>query len=57
MRDGRKAGPALLDELAGEPHLRAYPPYVTARADLLHRLGRRTKPRRTRRRSACEHGA
>lgn len=40
MRDGPEAGLALLDELADEPRLRAYHPYATARADLLHRLGR-----------------
>ncbi|MFI6976953.1 RNA polymerase sigma factor [Embleya sp. NPDC050154] len=40
MRDGPAAGLALLDELAGEPRLRGYPPYPTARADLLGRLGR-----------------
>jgi RNA polymerase sigma-70 factor, ECF subfamily len=40
MRDGPAAGLALLDELADEPRLRAYPPYAAARADLLHRLGR-----------------
>ncbi|GAA2889335.1 RNA polymerase sigma factor [Streptosporangium fragile] len=41
MRDGPEAGLALLDELAGEPRLRGYHPYPAARADLLHRLGRR----------------
>ncbi|WBB65232.1 DUF6596 domain-containing protein [Micromonospora sp. WMMD812] len=41
MRDGPAAGLALLDELAGEPQLRGYAPYPAARADLLHRLGRR----------------
>jgi len=40
MRDGPAAGLALLDDLAGEPRLRGYHPYPTARADLLHRLGR-----------------
>lgn len=40
MRDGPGAGLALLDALAGEPRLRAYPPYVVARGDLLSRLGR-----------------
>ncbi|MGW6502902.1 RNA polymerase sigma factor [Nonomuraea angiospora] len=40
MRDGPEAGLALLDELAGEPRLRGYHPYLVARADLLHRLGR-----------------
>ncbi|MEU4547297.1 RNA polymerase sigma factor [Nonomuraea dietziae] len=40
MRDGPEAGLALLDELAGEPRLRGYHPYPTARADLLCRLGR-----------------
>lgn len=40
MRDGPEAGLALLDSLAGEPRLRGYHPYATARADLLHRLGR-----------------
>ncbi|GAA3467557.1 RNA polymerase sigma factor [Nonomuraea roseola] len=40
MRDGPEAGLALLDELAGEPRLRGYHPYPTARADLLRRLGR-----------------
>ncbi|MFI9837883.1 RNA polymerase sigma factor [Nonomuraea sp. NPDC051941] len=41
MRDGPEAGLALLDELAGEPRLRGYHPYLVARADLLHRLGPR----------------
>ncbi|MEV6034625.1 DUF6596 domain-containing protein [Nonomuraea sp. NPDC052116] len=41
VRDGPEAGLALLDELAGEPRLRGYHPYLVARADLLHRLGRR----------------
>ncbi|MEV4168168.1 DUF6596 domain-containing protein [Nonomuraea sp. NPDC049709] len=40
MRDGPEAGLALLDELAGEQRLHGYHPYATARADLLHRLGR-----------------
>ncbi|MFJ6510902.1 RNA polymerase sigma factor [Streptomyces sp. NPDC091406] len=40
MRDGPEAGLALLDALAGEPRLRAYPPYGVARGDLLGRLGR-----------------
>ncbi|MET7333145.1 RNA polymerase sigma factor [Nonomuraea sp. NPDC005650] len=40
MRDGPEAGLALLDELSGEPRLRDYHPYLVARADLLHRLGR-----------------
>jgi RNA polymerase sigma-70 factor (ECF subfamily) len=44
MRDGPRAGLALLDELAAEPGqeqaLRRYHPYHVARADLLHRLGR-----------------
>ncbi|MFE9697016.1 RNA polymerase sigma factor [Streptomyces sp. NPDC006270] len=40
MRDGPEAGLALLDALAGEPRLRAYPPYPAARGDLLGRLGR-----------------
>ncbi|CAM5323962.1 hypothetical protein SBADM41S_10616 [Streptomyces badius] len=40
MRDGPGAGLALLDALAGEPRLRAYPPYAVARGDLLTRLGR-----------------
>ncbi|MEV4223697.1 MULTISPECIES: RNA polymerase sigma factor [unclassified Nonomuraea] len=40
MRDGPRAGLALLDELAGEPLLRGHHPYPAARADLLHRLGR-----------------
>ncbi|MBK0374958.1 RNA polymerase sigma factor [Streptomyces sp. RB110-1] len=39
MRDGPGAGLALLDALAGEPRLRAYPPYAVARGDLLSRLG------------------
>ena len=39
MRDGPQAGLDLLDELAGEPLLNGYHPYLTARADLLHRLG------------------
>lgn len=41
MRDGPRAGLALLDELADEPQLRGYHPYPAARADLLGRLGRR----------------
>jgi len=41
MLDGPSTGLALLDELAGEPMLRNYHPYHVARADLLHRLGRR----------------
>ncbi|MEE1742022.1 sigma factor-like helix-turn-helix DNA-binding protein [Streptomyces sp. BE147] len=40
MRDGPEAGLALLDALAGEPRLRAYPPYPAARGDLLRRLER-----------------
>ncbi|WP_216204486.1 RNA polymerase sigma factor [Amycolatopsis aidingensis] len=40
MRDGPEAGLALLEELSGEPRLRGYSPYPTARADLLSRLGR-----------------
>ncbi|MEU5327636.1 DUF6596 domain-containing protein [Streptomyces parvus] len=40
MRDGPGAGLALLDALAGEPRLRAYPPFAVARGDLLTRLGR-----------------
>ncbi|MEU8245210.1 RNA polymerase sigma factor [Nonomuraea sp. NPDC048916] len=43
MRDGPEAGLALLDELADEPALRGYHPSPTARADLLHRLGRLTE--------------
>ncbi|MEV6243970.1 DUF6596 domain-containing protein [Lentzea sp. NPDC051838] len=43
MRDGAAAGLALLDELADEPKLRDYHPYRAARADLLHRLGRRAE--------------
>ena len=43
MRDGPAVGLALLDELSGEPLLRAYHPYPAARADLLHRLGRRAE--------------
>ena len=43
MRDGPEAGLALLDALADEPRLRDYHPYPAARADLLHRLGRRAE--------------
>ncbi|GAA1587536.1 RNA polymerase sigma factor [Actinomadura kijaniata] len=43
MRDGPRAGLALLDELADEPRLRGHHPYPMARADLLHRLGRRAE--------------
>ncbi|GGO67264.1 RNA polymerase sigma factor [Nonomuraea cavernae] len=43
MRDGPEAGLALLDGLADEPALRGYAPYPTARADLLHRVGRLTE--------------
>jgi RNA polymerase sigma-70 factor (ECF subfamily) len=41
MRDGSAAGLLLLDALADEERLRAHHPYHAARADLLHRLGRR----------------
>ncbi|MEU1722127.1 DUF6596 domain-containing protein [Nonomuraea sp. NPDC005692] len=40
MRDGPEAGLTLLEELAGTRRLRDYHPYLLARADLLHRLGR-----------------
>ncbi|WP_130797217.1 RNA polymerase sigma factor [Streptomyces otsuchiensis] len=40
MRDGPAAGLALLDGLAGEPALRGHHPLHTARAELLHCLGR-----------------
>ncbi|MER5842472.1 RNA polymerase sigma factor [Streptomyces prasinus] len=40
MRDGPKAGLALLDALADEQRLRGHYPYQAARADLLQRLGR-----------------
>ncbi|MCK2212301.1 RNA polymerase sigma factor [Actinomadura sp. ATCC 31491] len=43
LRDGPEQGLALLDALAGEPRLREYAPYLTARADLLERLGRRAE--------------
>ncbi|MGW8884637.1 hypothetical protein [Streptomyces sp. NPDC055749] len=43
MRDASEAGSALFDELAGEPRLRAYHPFVTPLADLLHGHGRRTQ--------------
>lgn len=43
MRDGPQAGLDLLDGLAGEPLLRGHHPYQAARADLLHRLGRRAE--------------
>ncbi|MGX2998129.1 RNA polymerase sigma factor [Streptomyces sp. JNUCC 64] len=43
MRDGPAAGLALLDGLAGEPRLRDHHPYPAARAELLHRLGRRAE--------------
>ncbi|MFT7840197.1 sigma factor-like helix-turn-helix DNA-binding protein [Saccharothrix sp. BKS2] len=43
MRDGPAAGLELLDGLAGEPLLRGHHPYPAARADLLHRLGRRAE--------------
>jgi RNA polymerase sigma-70 factor, ECF subfamily len=41
LRDGPAAGLALLDALADEPRLRGHHPYPAARAELLHRLGRR----------------
>jgi len=40
MRDGPEAGLVLLDALADEPRLRGYHPYLTARGELLRRLGR-----------------
>ncbi|NLU65167.1 RNA polymerase sigma factor [Rhodococcus sp. HNM0563] len=40
MRDGPAAGLTLLEDLADEPALRNHHPYVAARAELLHRLGR-----------------
>ncbi|MFC4911629.1 RNA polymerase sigma factor [Actinomadura gamaensis] len=40
MRDGPEAGLVLLDDLRDEPGLRAYHPYLVARADLLERTGR-----------------
>lgn len=40
MRDGPRAGLALLDALANEERLRGHHPYQAARADLLQRLGR-----------------
>ncbi|HEX2312546.1 MAG TPA: DUF6596 domain-containing protein, partial [Thermomonospora sp.] len=43
MRDGPRAGLALLDALAEEPLLRGHHPYQAARGDLLHRLGRRAE--------------
>lgn len=41
MGHGSTAGLLLLDALAGEERLRACHPCHAARADLLHRLGRR----------------
>ncbi|HYN96799.1 MAG TPA: DUF6596 domain-containing protein [Pilimelia sp.] len=43
MRDGPRAGLALLDELAGEPLLDGYHPYWVARAHLLHRADQPTE--------------
>ncbi|MFF1821910.1 RNA polymerase sigma factor [Kribbella sp. NPDC058245] len=43
FRDGPEAALTLLDSLADEPRLRNYHPYALARADLLHRLNRRTE--------------
>ncbi|GAA1722055.1 RNA polymerase sigma factor [Kribbella yunnanensis] len=43
FRDGPEAALTLLDSLANEPRLRDYHPYALARADLLHRLNRRTE--------------
>ncbi|MFI8566867.1 RNA polymerase sigma factor [Rhodococcus sp. NPDC078407] len=40
MVEGPEAGLELLDTVAAEPALRRYHPFATARADLLHRLGR-----------------
>jgi RNA polymerase sigma-70 factor, ECF subfamily len=40
MAEGPAAGLALLEPLAGEPALTAYPYFHAARADLLRRLGR-----------------
>ncbi|PRH77567.1 hypothetical protein C6N75_19515 [Streptomyces solincola] len=41
FRNGPAAGPALPDALAGGERLAAHHPYHAARAELLHRLGRR----------------
>ncbi|MFI5731612.1 RNA polymerase sigma factor [Kribbella sp. NPDC051587] len=43
FRDGPDVALTLLDSLADEPRLRNYHPYALARADLLHRLNRRTE--------------
>ncbi|MET7276633.1 RNA polymerase sigma factor [Kribbella sp. NPDC005582] len=43
FRDGPEVALDLLDSLAAEPRLRDYHPYALARADLLHRLDRRTE--------------
>ncbi len=43
FRDGPDAALTLLDSLSAEPRLRDYHPYALARADLLHRLDRRTE--------------
>jgi len=43
FRDGPEVALDLLDSLASEPRLRDYHPYALARADLLHRLDRRTE--------------
>lgn len=51
MRDGPAAGLTLLDALAGEERLGAYGPFHVARADLLHRLGRRVEAARAYRRA------
>lgn len=40
LRDGPAAGLALVDRVAAAPELRGYHPLLTARADLLARLGR-----------------
>jgi RNA polymerase sigma-70 factor (ECF subfamily) len=40
MADGPEAGLALLDGLADDPLLAAYPYFHAARADLLRRVGR-----------------
>ncbi len=40
MRDGPRAGLAMLDTVGDDPVLLAYHPYFTARGDLNHRLGR-----------------
>ena len=52
MADGPSRGLALVDQLAADPALRAYPPLAAVRATLLGRLGRADDARREFQRAA-----